>query len=72
MKSSLDTSLLASLLKEHKTPFYFYSRKTLENTINEIKNAFAIEDFQLLFALLQIVKFLRFVRADASKMSATR
>lgn len=52
MKSSLDTSLLVSLLKEHKTPFYFYSRKTLENTINEIKKAFAIEDFQLLFATM--------------------
>ena len=52
MTLALPSKTLSALLKEHKTPFYFYSRKTLEQTISEIKNAFPISDFQLLFATM--------------------
>lgn len=58
-------SRLIELIEQHKTPFYCYSREAIRNTITELKTAFPIENFQLLFATManDNPEFLRVVAA---------
>jgi diaminopimelate decarboxylase len=44
--------IVLELLNKYTTPFYFYRRKVLEETIVEMKNAFSFPGFQLLFATM--------------------
>jgi diaminopimelate decarboxylase len=43
---------LAALIDNYQTPFYFYSLKELGQTVDEIRSAFPISNFQLLFATM--------------------
>lgn len=52
MKTTMNNKAFLELLQDNPTPFYFYSRKVLTDTINELKNAFPISNFQLLFATM--------------------
>ncbi len=52
MRTAIADSILSELLKNHRTPFYFYSNRILEATIRELKTAFPISNFQLLFATM--------------------
>lgn len=45
-------SRLSALLESQDTPFYFYDIQALNSSIRELKNAFPIEGFQLLFATM--------------------
>jgi diaminopimelate decarboxylase len=52
MHHVISNELLKKLLINYPTPFYIYNKKTLINNIVEIKNAFPIKEFQLLFATM--------------------
>lgn len=52
MEISIKNSTLLSLLKQHETPFYIYNEKVIINTVTELKKAFPISGFELLFATM--------------------
>lgn len=52
MESIITPNQLERLLQKHRTPLYYYSKKVLIDTINELKHAFPIKNFQLLFATM--------------------
>lgn len=52
MHTTIDQEMLRVMLTTTKTPFYLYNKRVLKETIEEIKNAFPIQGFQLLFATM--------------------
>jgi len=52
MKFSIGQEHLSNLLNENRTPLYIYSKSVIKKTIEEIKQAFSADNFQLLFATM--------------------
>ncbi|HWR33597.1 MAG TPA: hypothetical protein VN451_08730, partial [Chitinophagaceae bacterium] len=66
MSQSVSYRTLTELLQVYKTPFYFYSKGAIKRTIDELRSAFPIENFQLLFATManDNPEFLRVIAAN--------
>ncbi len=44
--------ILRNLIHTNKTPFYLYNKRIIKDTIEEIRSAFPISGFELLFATM--------------------
>lgn len=66
MSQSISYRTLTELLQVYKTPFYFYSKGAIKKTVDELRSAFPVENFQLLFATManDNPEFLRIIAAN--------